>query len=506
MANPFEDLIQYCQSLATISSIQSVLAWDQETYMPKGAIQFRSKQCSWLSETADSYWISDTFKRFLGNCIDLNSQEILIDSLTFEQERLVQELYKDWKKKTQLPTKFVGEYSALIAESTHVWQQAKDNNHYSLFEPHLAKLIEMSRQKAELIDPQKSCYDVLLDDFEPGMSMITVKELFSSLKEHVLPLLKRIQDLPMDFKLIKGPFNTNQQWLYTLDLLKKMGFDFDQGRQDKSSHPFTIDIHPTDVRVTTRLDQNLFFSGITSTIHEGGHGLYEQGLQKEYFGTPLAQAVSLGIHESQSRLWENHVCKSLPFWQGQFASIQSYFPDQFKDISAQDLWKQVNKVEPGFIRVEADEITYLCHIMIRFECECALFDGSLSTKDLPDFWNNRYQTYLGISPSSDSVGVLQDIHWSSGLFGYFPTYVIGSICAAQLFATLKGALPNIDTLIQTGDWLPIKDWLSTHIYQKGRVYSPNELIKMVTGKDISAQYLLDYLIEKYEDLYEVDLG
>ena len=502
MAKLFDDLINYCQSMATVSSIQSVLSWDQETYMPSDAIQFRSKQCSWLAKTAHDYWLSDRFRTMLGACIDLSTQEILLDSLTFEQSRLVQELYKDWRKKTQLPTDFVGQYSALVAESTHVWQQAKEQNDYNLFEPYLAKLIDLSRQKAAFIDSDRLTYDVLLDEFEPGMTVKRVEQLFADLKERGLPLLKRVQDLTLCYKPIQGPFNTQHQWLYTLDLLKNMGFDFKQGRQDRSSHPFTIDIHPSDVRVTTRLDKYLFFSGITSTVHEGGHGLYEQGLQKEFFGTPLAQAVSLGIHESQSRLWENHICKSLPFWQGQLAKIQSYFPTQFTDVSAHDLWKQVNKVEPGFIRVEADEISYLCHIMIRFECECKLFDGSLSTKDLPDFWNESYQAYLGISPSSDSEGVLQDIHWSSALFGYFPTYVIGSICAAQLYAHLESSLPHINTLIESGNWLPIKDWLSTHIYKKGRLYESNDLIKSITGQDISSQFLLDYLDQKVDALYE----
>tara|TARA_Y100001968_G_C19443998_1_gene764216 strand:+ start:417 stop:1937 length:1521 start_codon:yes stop_codon:yes gene_type:complete len=506
MSNAFDDLIAYCQSMGTVSSIQSVLSWDQETYMPSHAIEFRSQQCSWLAQKAHEYWISNQFRDLLGACIDLTSQKVLIDTLSFEQQRLVQELYKDWKKKTQLPSEFIAKYSALVSESTHIWQQAKENNHYSLFEPYLGKLIDFSRQKAQYLDPNQSAYDTLLDDFEPGMTVNKVETLFLSLKDRIRPLLKQIGDLTLHYHAIEGPFDTNKQWLYTIELLKTMGFDLTNGRQDQSSHPFTIDIHPTDVRVTTRLDEQLFFSGITSTVHEGGHGLYEQGLRNEYFGTPLAQAVSLGIHESQSRLWENHVCKSLPFWQGQLARIQSYFPNQFTDISAQDLWKQVNKVKPGFIRVEADEITYLCHIMIRFECECKLFDGSLSTKDLPDFWNDRYQTYLGIVPSSYTEGVLQDIHWSSGLFGYFPTYVMGSICAAQLFDTLKVALPNIDMFIQTGDWVPIKEWLSKHVYQKGRIYQPNDLMKMVTGHDISAQYLLDYLVLKYEALYEVTLS
>ena len=505
MSESYQKLINYCKQLAIKSSVQSVLSWDQETYMPEDAIQFRSEQCAWLAKTVHHDWVSDTFRACLSQCIDLNTQKILLDSLSSDQEKVVLEIYKDWSKKKQLPTDFVGEYSALVSESTHIWQQAKDTNDYALFEPYLAKLIEFSRQKATYIDSGKPIYDVLLDDFEPGMTTKTVAALFLSLKKKVVPLLHQVQDLSMHYQPISGPFDKDKQWLFTMDILKMMGFDFKNGRQDISSHPFTIDIHPSDVRLTTRLDENLFFSGITSSVHEGGHGLYEQGLQKEFFGTPLSQAVSLGIHESQSRLWENHICKSLPFWQGQLATIRFYFPNQFDTISAHDLWKQVNRVKPGFIRVEADEVSYICHIMIRFECECQLFNGSITTKELPDFWNECYQSYLGISPSSDSEGVLQDIHWSSGLFGYFPTYVMGSICAAQLFNTLEAEFAQLDSMIETGNWLPIKEWLAIHVFKQGRLHSPNDLIKRATGDDISAQYLIDYLYQKYELIYEKKL-
>jgi len=506
MGDQIKTLIDVCQSMATVASIQSVLAWDQETYMPLKSIAHRSKQNAWVAQSAHEFWLSDTFKNALGACVDIESQEILLNDLSFSQRRLLQELWLDWKKKCRLPSKFVGDYSACIAEATHVWQQAKSANDYNVFQPYLEKLIQMSRQKADYLNPESEVYDVLLDEFEPGMTINSVSDLFVPIKQHCIPLLNQIQQLPLVYEPINGPIDTQKQWAYSLEILKKMGFDFDRGRQDRSSHPFTIDIHPSDVRLTTRLDESLFFSGLTSTVHEGGHGLYEQGLNVDYFGTPLGQSVSLGIHESQSRLWENHVCKSLPFWEGQLPHLRTFFPGDFDSVTAEDLWRQVNQVKPGFIRVDADELSYLCHIIIRFECEVALFDGSLTTKELPEFWNERYKSYLGITPRSYSEGVLQDIHWSSGLFGYFPTYVIGSICAAQLMASIETSIQTIDECIQRERWIVIKDWLAENIFKHGRTYLPNDLMKKVTGSEISAHFLIDYLQKKYESIYLTKLS
>ncbi|RAP31526.1 carboxypeptidase [Candidatus Marinamargulisbacteria bacterium SCGC AG-343-D04] len=499
-------LKQQLQHIGLISSIQSQLSWDQETYMPDASISLRSSQLSWLSKMVHDLWCASSFQDCLSECVDLSTGEILISSLTEEEKSLVSETYKDWKRLSVVPSSFVADYTKSVSEATHVWQKARREQSFSMFLPSLKTLIQDTKQLAAYIDSSKSCYDVLLHEYEPGLTYAKTKGLFDSLKRECVHMLEHISKSHHQFTPVSGVFSSDKQWAFSLRLLELMGFDFSRGRQDKSTHPFTSGFHPNDVRLTTRIKEDNLFECITSTIHEGGHGLYEQGLSTEYFGTPLGQSVSLGIHESQSRFWENHVCKHLSFWEGFLSELHQLFPEQLRHITSQQLYEHVNQVVPGLIRIEADEITYMLHIIIRFECEAALFNDELAVEELPELWNALYKEYLGVVPSNDGEGVLQDIHWASGIFGYFPTYLIGSICSAQLDRALRKDISNVDDMIKSKQWIPIKEWMDQRVSSFGRQFSPNELIKRATGEDITETYLLDYLKKKYGAIYGVHFG
>ena len=500
-----QPLIKQLEDIKLVSSIESLLHWDQETHMPDSAIDHRALQQSFCAKYVHQQCVSDEFKQCLATFVDLDSGNLLVNNLCFEEQRLVQEVHKDWQQWVALPTEFVAQFAQLTSKATHVWQQARQESNYKLFQPYLDQIIEFNRQKAGYIAGDKPVYDVLLNEYEPGLTQQATQRLFDELKQACLPLLEAVKTTSLDFKSLKGPFAEQAQWDYTLELLTLMGFDFTKGKQDKSTHPFTIDIHPNDVRVTTRIKSTDLFEAITSTVHEGGHALYEQGFLSQYYATPLAESVSLGIHESQSRFWENHVCKTLAFWTGQWDKLIQKFPAAFSAVTPNDVYKQLNQVNPGPIRVEADELTYIFHVMIRFECEQALFNQTISTDQLPEFWNSLYQKYLGITPKNDTCGVLQDIHWAGGSFGYFPTYVIGSVCAAQLHATIKTEFPSFDEMVFKGEWLDIKQWLGQEIHQQGRCYMPDDLIKKVTGKPITTAFFIDYLYDKYQSLYGIKL-
>ncbi len=496
---------EYCRQTKVLASVESVLSWDQETYMPEDAINHRADQISMIAKLVHSRWISDDLRLLLEDCFDLNSGEIKLRGLSKHELRQLELLYLDWKKKKSLPNEFVANFSKTVAEATHVWQKAKNKSEFSFFEPYLVKLIVLSRQKAGYIDAKKNVYDVLLDEYEPGLTTEKLQEILIPLKNECIQMLKKIHLSKFKPKRFNSNFNFSKQLAVSKDILEKMRFDFFKGRLDTSSHPFTIDIHPHDVRVTTRISDTNFFESITSTIHEGGHGLYEQGLSVENYGLGLAESVSLGIHESQSRFWENHVGKSFTFWDAYFPKLQTYFSTELKNVTSYDLFASVNEVSPGLIRVDADEISYCLHIIIRFECELALFNNIISTAQLRDHWKSLYKDYLGVVPKNDSEGILQDIHWATGAFGYFPTYVLGSIIAAQLFNKMTTDFNDFEGCVNSLDWKPINDWLNLNIFSYGRFFDTDDLVKQVTSRSINVDDLIVYLKSKYSALYNVEL-
>ncbi len=493
------------QVITHLRKVAALMAWDQETYMPSGSAAARADQISLVLSLAHARFTSDVFRECLAALVDLETGTINPAGLDPSQVRMVEMVWHDWQRATALPVEFVGELARLTARGQHIWEQARAQNDYQLFAPYLEKIIAMKRQEAEYHGYQDEPYDALLEDYEMGVTTRQIEVLFGSLRPALVDLVQRITALPAEPApgILSQEYPEELQWAFGLEVLRGMGYDLTQGRQDRSPHPFTTDFHPTDVRITTRLNTNDLAMGLFGTIHEGGHALYEQGLDAEHFGTPLCEPISLGIHESQSRLWENYVGHSLPFWRHYYPLLQARFPGQLGDVSLDDFYAAVNAVTPSLIRVEADEVTYNLHIMLRFDLERALINGEVAVKELPDLWNKAMLEYVGIEPPTVAEGVLQDIHWSQGALGYFPTYTLGNLYGRQIYEAACGQIDGLEERIAAGDLLVLREWLRENIHRLGRLKTATELIRDLTGQPLSADPFINYLQAKYERLYDI---
>ncbi|MNP03250.1 putative metalloprotease YpwA [compost metagenome] len=369
----------------------------------------------------------------------------------------------------------------------------------------MSKIVALKQEFIDYWGVNGTRYDTLLDMYEPDLTVEKVDEVFSRLRSRLVPLVEAIAASPNkpDTSFLQQIFPKEQQQKFGNFILKQMGYDFDAGRLDESVHPFATGLNPGDVRITTAYLLDNVTSAVFSSLHEGGHALYEQNISQDLVGTPLAQGASMGIHESQSRLWENMIGRSRAFWQRYYGDLQQHFPEQLANVGVEDFYRAINSVENSFIRIEADELTYNLHIIVRYEIEKLIFNEGLSVKDLPQVWNAKYQEYLGITPPNDALGVLQDVHWSGGDFGYFASYSLGNMYAAQILNTLRKELPNYDELIAAGNLLPIKEWLTEKIYRFGKSLTPSQIIEQVTGEPLSPDYLADYLEEKYTEIYKL---
>jgi len=396
----------------------------------------------------------------------------------------------------------VRELSETTSKAEAVWAEARKNNDFSLFLPMLRKIVELKRKEAELIGFKDSPYDALLDVYEPGMTAREIEMIFSELRDFLVPFLSRIMKSKSKVRnILKGKFPIEKQVKFNRMVAEKLGFDFEAGRLDMSTHPFTTQFHPGDVRITTRYSDRDPFYSIGSTIHESGHALYEQGIPMENFGSPLGDSVSLGVHESQSRMWENIIGKSENFWRYFFPRLKRIFPQNFAKTEIKDIYGYVNAVRPSLIRTEADEVTYNLHIIMRFEIEKDLIEGSIAVEDLPKIWNSKVKEYFGIDVPSDTLGVLQDVHWSGGLFGYFPTYALGNLYSAQFYAAAKRDILNLDREMKAGQFAHLLEWLRKNIHVHGKLFSAEELVMRATGERLNAQYFMDYVSEKYSKIY-----
>jgi carboxypeptidase Taq len=479
---------------AIIKGILHHIEWDQETFMPEGGAESRADQIQWLAGHLHNAATSDEYKNALNKLIDIQTGTVKIDCSDSEKAAL-REWRKDFVKDTAIPLAFVEEFSALTSRALEAWKIARKENDFSKFEPFLEKIVEMNKRKAEFLGYSKSPYDALLDVYEPGLTADKVEKVFSLLKEKMPDFVRKIKNKPCHLSM-RGPYSEQDQLHLSQEILKRMGYDFKHGRIDISTHPFSTSEHPTDCRVTTRLDKNDPISNILTTMHEGGHALYEMGLPAEHFGSPLAESVSLGIHESQSRFWETRIGLSLPFWKGFLPTLQKSLKG-LENATPEEVYNFVNKVEPSFIRVESDEVTYPLHVILRFEIEKDLIEGKLKAADVPKRWNELMHKYLGVTPPDDAKGCLQDIHWSMGSFGYFPTYALGTMYSAQLFEKFEETFPDWSERVENGDLLFIKKWLNENIHRYGRQYSPEELLKKATGKEFSSEPFLRYIENKY---------
>lgn len=478
--------------IADVKYAAAVLQWDQETYLPSKGAFLRGQQLATLNEMAHELFVSPSFGALL--------QELVTDeSLTADQKRNVALTLEDYSKNQKYTSAFVRKMSEATSVAYHAWINARKENNFSIFETALDNLVTLKREEAQLLGYKEHPYDALLNEFEKGATVSWLDGLFGRLQPLLKKLLSDVQKMPVpETGFLYQHFDKDAQWKFGLDMLRLIGFDFEAGRQDISEHPFTTNFSSQDVRVTTRIDENDFTSMTWSCLHEGGHGLYEQGLPADQYGLPLGEFCSLGIHESQSRLWENCIGRSLPFIKRIMPLAKRYFP-QLSAVSSQQLFSAVNKVQPSLIRTEADELTYHFHVMIRYEVEKKLMDGSLRVKDLPAFWAQLYKDLLGVVVPDDRQGCLQDIHWSHGSFGYFPTYTLGSLYAAQFFQHLRK--PDTEKKIETGDFSDIHYWLKNNVYLYGRRFTSEELCNKISGQPLVFDHFEQYLSEKYQLVY-----
>ncbi|MEW6470339.1 MAG: carboxypeptidase M32 [Bacteroidota bacterium] len=489
------------QKIADVNYAAGVLAWDQETYMPPRGADKRAQQLSTLAGMAHEMATSPELGELL-------NQLAADNTLSEKEKRNVKQSLKDYNDRKKYSTEFVERTSRLVSEAFQAWQQAKKENRFPLFAPKLEKLVELKREECRLLGYEGGHpYDALLNQYEPGAKTKDIDVLFADVKAKLVDFVKEIAAAPQNNdSFMHLTYEKQKQWDFGIELLKQMGYDFEAGRQDISTHPFSTSFSSQDVRVTTRVSENNLNEMIWSCIHEGGHALYEQGLNIDDYGLPTGEAISLGIHESQSRLWENNVGRSLPYWRCNFPLLKKYFPVPLSAVDTEDFYKAMNVVRPSLIRTGADELTYHFHIMIRFEIEKALIEGSLQVKDLPDYWNRKYKEYLGIDVPDDTRGVLQDIHWSHGSFGYFPTYSLGSFYAAQFFAKASAQIPGLAGHVENGNLAPLLKWLRENIHQYGKFYSAEELCIKVTGEKLNFGYFMDYARNKYSRLYNLPSG
>ncbi len=484
--------------VADLTNIGSVLSWDQQVYMPKNGAQFRGQQIATVSTLSHEFF---TDPKLGGWLKELSSDS----SLSAEEAANVKLSRKDFERKAKYPAEFVEEMSLVTSEAFGAWHEARAKNDFSIYKPHLEKIIQLKRREAELVGYVNHPYEALLEDYEPGLTVKKIDEVFAQIESELFPFIKQVLAKPRpDTSFLEKNYPKSKQWAFASVMVKQMGYDFESGRADDAPHPFCTTFGPGDVRITIRHDENFFNMMFFAAIHEAGHALYELGLpMKEQYGLPLGNPVSLAFHESQSRFWENSIARSLPYWKGNLPRLQKEFPENLKAVTPEAFFKAVNTVEPSFIRVEADELTYHAHIYVRYLIEKALITGEIQVSDVPKYWNDRYEEFLGIRPKTDSEGCLQDVHWAYGAFGYFPTYSFGSFYASQFRAQMKKEMPNFDSLIETGDLKPILNWLREKIHDHGRRYNSGELLIRITGEDLNVKYFMDYAREKYGKIYGI---
>jgi carboxypeptidase Taq len=487
----YEKLRARMHEVALLGGSSSVLSWDQETHMPPKGTPVRAQQLGYLAGLAHRLATASEVGDWIQSC----EEE---DGSNPERTPNIREWRRDYDRSTRVPAALVEELTCAESFAREAWVQAKGVTQFSTFEPHLDKLVRLCRRKADHLGFADSPYDALMDLYEPGLTVRTAAPLLADLQESLVALLPELQAktsrLPGD--ALQGVYPIPAQQAFNHEVAAAMGFDFAAGRIDTTAHPFCSGIGPGDCRLTTRYDERDFTSSLFGVMHEAGHGLYEQGLPAEAYGTPLGEAVSLGIHESQSRLWENHVGRSREFWRHWYSRAGDAFP-HLRKIAPDDFWLLINRIEPSFIRVEADELTYHLHIILRFEIEKALIEGTLEARDVPTAWNERFKALFGMTVPDDAKGCLQDVHWSSGLFGYFPTYTLGSLNAAQIFAAAQRQIPTLAGDLAEGRCASLLQWLRKHVHVHGRRYLPAELIRLATVEPPKAKYLIDHLKTKF---------
>ncbi|NOT25406.1 MAG: carboxypeptidase M32 [Acidobacteria bacterium] len=498
MSTPFETLTTLLAEVADLRHAAELLEWDERVYMPAGGAEVHGEMQATLRRLAHEKFTSDA----VGQALDDLKRTQGSGNPDSRESRIVAVTARDYDKATKVPPRYVAEHALAVSAAQHAWGEARAASDFAAFLPHLQRVVELKREYVSFFPPAAHPYDTLLDDYEPGMTTADVQSIFGVLRKRQVALIGALAQRPqVDDSFLRVSYAERDLWDFAVEVITAFGFDWTHGRQDKSAHPFATSFGSEDVRITTRWVEDQPLGLLFGTMHEAGHALYEQGVDRIHHRTQLEGGASLGVHESQSRLWENLVGRSLPFWEHFYPMLQARCRSQLAGVTVEQFYKAINKVERSLIRVEADEATYNLHVMLRLELEIALIEGSLAVKDLPDAWNGRVEEYLGIRPPSDKLGVLQDIHWSAGLFGYFATYALGNLIAAQLWEKFEALEPSRDGQIGRGDFSRLRAWLKSELHQHGRMYQPKELVARITGGPIDPEPYLRYLEGKYTAVY-----
>jgi carboxypeptidase Taq len=500
-AEAYEDLIRRVKEAALLSSCSSVLGWDERTYMPHKGSDHRAEQIALLARMTHEMMTDPKIGERLG--------EVEKSDLTREADSVaavnIRETRRTYDRAVKLPKELVEEIARVTTRAQQVWQDARKGNDFATFQPWLEKIVKLKRQEADAIGYKAHPYDALLDEYEPGATTAEITQTFAALRKELVPLVASITGSSKKPRqdVLSREYPVDRQEIFGQAAAAAIGFDFDAGRLDITTHPFCSGIGPGDTRITTRYNLHHLNDAFFGILHEAGHGIYDQGLEHEHFGTPMGSAVSLGIHESQSRMWENMVGRSRPFWEHFFPRARQIFHDALRDISLDDFYFAINDVQASFIRVEADEATYNMHIILRFEMEQALMTGDLKPADVPKAWNEKFKQSFSLTPPTDTLGCLQDVHWSFGGIGYFPTYTLGNMYAAQLMEQARKDLGDLDDDFRRGEFTRLKGWLNEKVHSPGQRWRANDLCQRVTGRPLSHKPLLDYMKKKYAPLYGI---
>ncbi|HUY87329.1 MAG TPA: carboxypeptidase M32 [Pirellulales bacterium] len=497
----YQQVCRHAREIGLLSSIESLLGWDERCLLPAAGAEYRAEQMTLLSGLIHA---RQTDPR-LGGWLDELAASPLAADPTSVSGATIRQLQRQYQKKTKLPQALVEELTRTSVLGQQVWQTARADDNFAALAPLLQKTIDLKRQQADAIGYAECRYDALLDDYEQGELTSTVARVLGQLRDELTPLVAAIaaSGRAPERAILRRHYPLDAQEAFGRQVAAAIGFDFTRGRLDVTAHPFCTAPGPHDCRITTRYEEGYFSGALFGTLHEAGHGIYDQGLPAEHFGLPAGEAVSMGIHESQSRLWENLVGRSQAFWRHFYGPAQQAYPEALGGVSCDDFYFAINEVRPSLIRIESDEATYNLHILIRFELEQALVEGDLPVAELPAAWNQKYRDYLGVEPADDREGVLQDIHWSAGLFGYFPTYSLGNLYAAQFFAQADEDLGGLADLFARGEFEPLRAWLVDRIHQFGQRYSAGELVQRVTGSALSHRALMSHLRGKLGPLYNL---
>jgi carboxypeptidase Taq len=494
-----KEFLDYVKKMQAYNEALGLIYWDLRTGAPKNGVEQRAEVIGMLSSEVFQMSTSEEMAAYIA------SLSGVVDELPEITRKTLEECKNDYERNKKIPAREFQEYVVLQSKAESVWEEARSKSDFAMFQPYLEKIVEYKKRFVEYWGYEGNKYNTLLDMYEPGVTVEILDKVFGEVREAIVSLVQKIAESPNkpNASFLFETFPKQQQKDFSLKILEQMGYNFNSGRLDETVHPFATGLNPGDVRVTTRYDENDWRTSVFGTIHEGGHALYEQNISKELIGTPLCDGTSMGIHESQSLFYENIVGRDYSFWKHNYDLLKKYANGEYDQVSLNDFYRAINESKPSFIRIEADMLTYPLHIIIRYEIEKGLFNDEIEVKDLPKVWNDKYEEYLGIRPSNDAEGVLQDVHWSGGDFGYFPSYALGYMYAAQLKSTMLKDLPNFDELLAEGNLTPIRKWLTKNIHQYGKLKKPLEILQDVTGEGLNAEYLIEYLTNKYTKVYNL---